>query len=1043
MGSAWWQCAACLRAQEEDICELNLSHCNLYDVPPDVFIYERTLEKLYLDCNRIKDLPRPLFQCHELRVLSLSDNEVTTLPPAIASLINLEYLDLSKNSIKELPDSIKECKNLRSIDISVNPIERFPDAITHIVELRELYINDAYIEYLPANFGRLSALRTLELRENNIMTLPKSMSRLINLQRLDIGNNEFTELPEVVGDLINLTELWIDGNDIKRIPVNINQLYRLNHFDCTMNAVRIIPSEVEGWRDISIMHLSSNEIYQLPDSLCYLRTIVTLKVDDNQLNTLPNDIGQMSNLEELIVTKNFLEYLPSSIGLLRKLHCLNADNNYLRCLPPEIGSCTSLSLLSLRSNNLTWVPPELGHLSSLRVLNLVNNCIKYLPVSMLNLNNLKALWLSDNQSQPLVPLQQEFNCEEDMMVLSCFMLPQNPRQELEQIPPAVGLISSSIVGTGKRICFAAEVESEIPRQLHRAPTPYPKELRNLARHARNLQHQSAHDQRMHLEQETMIKEAIIAKATATLDLASKTGTCFSQSFFNKGSHASLSPTDRNTTKGYKSGSATDVGTEQSVSEESSDEANKTVLAKEKSPDIREAKCIRNPTSEYLSKPPTVADYVNSTWKPDEYSKANTAKIVESEKFAVGSNNGDQMHIQTPKLSEIPPVPPPYHIAAAFSKKAALFQQLNQCQTDSPKIASPQTDLNISNLKVSSETQLQHYDGNGESFKAEEYVRLCNEKFSSNNTDGSDVTVSNGKTSSATTPDQTNALTEPSDQEQSFEGDRSLKPSRIPILKTKHLESSNSGPNSDLPNKCMNSSTEDYESLKMLNSSCIPTSPVTGKKYRSPISMQTKFPDRPKKILNGTASNNNTSCDNLASLNTMNSNSPGNLNAECQDTALKSIPNEMANLNSPVNSIKNEVNSGRSTPVSLNNKSLSEANNSNTDKYKISGTNDLINSDRRPRFKWMFGPHRNANVLPVQVRKNPGLGFSIAGGVAGAETGIIVTKVNPDGPAQGTLRPGDKILEVDGIDFTKSDHNNAVAVLRATGAVVSMMISRHQ
>lgn len=125
MGSSWWQCTACLRTQEEDICELQLNHCNLYDVPPDVFIYERTLEKLYLDANRvsvavppseslrlrcaitttflfvlsqIRDLPRPLFQCHELRVLSLSDNEVTTLPPAIASLINLEHLDLSKNS---------------------------------------------------------------------------------------------------------------------------------------------------------------------------------------------------------------------------------------------------------------------------------------------------------------------------------------------------------------------------------------------------------------------------------------------------------------------------------------------------------------------------------------------------------------------------------------------------------------------------------------------------------------------------------------------------------------------------------------------------------------------------------------------------------------------------------------------------------------------------------------------------------------------------------------------------------------------------------
>lgn len=61
MGSAWWQCAACLRAQEEDICELQLNHCNLYDVPPDVFIYERTLEKLYLDANRVNTIDLPLY----------------------------------------------------------------------------------------------------------------------------------------------------------------------------------------------------------------------------------------------------------------------------------------------------------------------------------------------------------------------------------------------------------------------------------------------------------------------------------------------------------------------------------------------------------------------------------------------------------------------------------------------------------------------------------------------------------------------------------------------------------------------------------------------------------------------------------------------------------------------------------------------------------------------------------------------------------------------------------------------------------------------
>lgn len=129
--------------------------------------------------------------------------------------------------------------------------------------------------------------------------------------------------------------------------------------------------------------------------------------------------------------------------------------------------------------------------------------------------------------------------------------------------------------------------------------------------------------------------------------------------------------------------------EHSVSEESSDEANKTVLAKEKSPDIREAKYVRNPTSDYLVKSPTIADYVNSTWKPDEYSKTNTAKIVEPEKFIetaihktisndVESKYSEQTKVTASKLCDVPPVPPPYHIAAAFSKKAVFFQKFNNC-----------------------------------------------------------------------------------------------------------------------------------------------------------------------------------------------------------------------------------------------------------------------------------------------------------------------------------------------------------------------------
>lgn len=44
------------------------------------------------------------------------------------------------------------------------------------------------------------------------------------------------------------------------------------------------------------------------------------------------------------------------------------------------------------------------------------------------------------------------------------------------------------------------------------------------------------------------------------------------------------------------------------------------------------------------------------------------------------SNKNTDHVQIPKVNEVPLVPPPYHIAAAFSKKAALFQQLNQCKS---------------------------------------------------------------------------------------------------------------------------------------------------------------------------------------------------------------------------------------------------------------------------------------------------------------------------------------------------------------------------
>ena len=73
----------------------DLSHFSLSDVPAEIFNFERTLESLNLESNNIRDLPRQLFHCQELRVLHLADNDLHVLPSAISSLVHLQG-ELSK-----------------------------------------------------------------------------------------------------------------------------------------------------------------------------------------------------------------------------------------------------------------------------------------------------------------------------------------------------------------------------------------------------------------------------------------------------------------------------------------------------------------------------------------------------------------------------------------------------------------------------------------------------------------------------------------------------------------------------------------------------------------------------------------------------------------------------------------------------------------------------------------------------------------------------------------------------------------------------------
>ncbi|KAM9385271.1 leucine-rich repeat-containing protein 7 isoform 2-T2 [Pholidichthys leucotaenia] len=87
-------------------------------------------------------------------------------------------------------------------------------------------------------------------------------------------------------------------------------------------------------------------------------------------------------------------------------------------------------------------------------------------------------------------------------------------------------------------------------------------------------------------------------------------------------------------------------------------------------------------------------------------------------------------------------------------------------------------------------------------------------------------------------------------------------------------------------------------------------------------------------------------------------------------------------------------------------------------------------------------------LCVRIEKNPGLGFSISGGISGqgnpfkpSDMGIFVTRVQHDGPAASALKPGDKILQANGHSFLHMEHKTAVSLLKSFPRTVDLVVLR--
>uniref|UniRef100_A0A182WGX8 PPM-type phosphatase domain-containing protein n=1 Tax=Anopheles minimus TaxID=112268 RepID=A0A182WGX8_9DIPT len=212
-----------LNNEHATIQTLHLAYNRLTSFPPMVK-RKLPLQKLYLQCNLIEDLPENFFiACERLTILNVSSNKLMTLPIIFGSSCSLERLYATNNSLTDrVLDSLICLPRLRVLHLGYNLLTTMPETcISCWGDLEELVISGNKLRHLPENLANMANLRVLRVHSNQLQSVP-SLGRTITLRVLDLAHNQLDKVN--IASLVprNLQFLDLSGN--RQLQVDAQQL---------------------------------------------------------------------------------------------------------------------------------------------------------------------------------------------------------------------------------------------------------------------------------------------------------------------------------------------------------------------------------------------------------------------------------------------------------------------------------------------------------------------------------------------------------------------------------------------------------------------------------------------------------------------------------------------------------------------------------------------------------------------------------------------------------------------------------------------------
>jgi hypothetical protein len=343
------------------------------------------------NCN-LNNIPKFLFDQHELEIIDLSHNKLTGNFPMwlLQNNRGLQELSLQNNSfVGEFHLPPDQHKSILYMDISDNCLDG----------------------QLQENIGKITPyVKYLQLSRNHFEGyLPSSIGEMSHLEFLDLSFNDFSgELPaEFVANCISLSILKLCNNRVNgeffSKHFKLQNLYSLelnnNQFTGTLPA---IPLE---WSP-NYLDISNNNMSGTIPGWMVNRTFFSIFNASN--NSFEGQIpcGPIDSLQLVDLSHNSLSgSLPSCLNLQGVKHLLLQGNKLTGPIPKAIFNSSSLFTLDLRDNSFSGsIPAEIGALSNLRILLLTrNNFSGGIPNQLCWLNKIGIMDLSNNSLSGTIP----------------------------------------------------------------------------------------------------------------------------------------------------------------------------------------------------------------------------------------------------------------------------------------------------------------------------------------------------------------------------------------------------------------------------------------------------------------------------------------------------------------------------------------------------------------------------------------------------------------------------------------------------------------